>query len=352
VLLFILATPLLAIIAYQSRRESYLERNPLPELVEFLQFGFLFERMPREQPDLHIGVVLPPIVGAVLLVSCLALAAYGAGGRSKTITITPSRRLAHTTTIWLVTSVGMSLLILVFALFAHQKDPTRTPLIVVASTIPFCVAAAGWVYHHTRSRIAEALRDRLWLEALVGRSSTLIVLIAFVPVAMISLLSLATPLFASRGALIYVPFLTAVVAQGIQRLRGRGAAWSLVFVVLLAVHVMSCMHFEEFRLLPVRDYRGLAGMVAAESEPEDVFLVYKHWGLTPIFYYLHEEDYEFVDRDYIDVLSDRQARRVWVFYLRDLPLSPEIERALEGYRQEQSFEVPNIWAVRYSRIGS
>jgi hypothetical protein len=246
----------------------------------------------------------------------------------------------------------MCLLILVFAVFAHQKDPRMTPLVVAASAIPLFVAAAGSVFHSSRARIAERLRGLPRFERLLGRGNSLLILLAFAPIAMLSLVSLVTPLLTSRGALIYVPFLTVMVAQGIDKTRARSAVSSLVLGIVFVAHLASCVHHEELRLLPIRDYRGLAAKIASQSEPGDVFFVYRQWALTPIFYYLHEDQYDFVDRDYLDVVSERQTDRIWVFYLKDFPIPAEIDDALEGYRRERSFEVPNIWAVRYLRIGS
>ena len=126
----------------------------------------------------------------------------------------------------------------------------------------------------------------------------------------------------------------------------------MLVIGLPACSIQGKITSQPTGLWPIRDYRGLAGKIASESEPGDVFFVYREWALTPIFYYLLEDQYDFVDRDYSEAASERQADRVWVFHLKELPIPGEISRALGEYQREESLEVPNIWAVRYTRIGS
>jgi 4-amino-4-deoxy-L-arabinose transferase-like glycosyltransferase len=331
-----LGTPLLALVAFQSRYRSPTELSGsfLESFARFFQFGFLLEptlfqpvwwleTTPRSSLALAgIGVL---IAAAALLLAVVVASPNPAQPAARHVDALPR---------WLIPVAGAAALAAIglFLLFANAKDPSRNHFILLTGLLPPAVAAVAW------------FSDRLWLwfHVTLGRPLTLAserlpltVLLAIAPVTVM----VAATLFAPRAALIFVPFLLMTLAMGLSTLLRRSRGWLVLLVLLAVLHGISAAHYKQ-RLHEPTDYQALARQWTPLIEKNDLIFMQRHWATTPIFYYLNPNQYTFVGYDY----PQYQAPRIWVLTLEDVPNPPEMTQALAGYRPVTTVEALGITA--------
>jgi hypothetical protein len=165
---------------------------------------------------------------------------------------------------------------------------------------------------------------------------------------MILAISPVVPLFASRGILLFTPYLIVTAARGFVALVGRDLRWLAIGLVLAVVHPWSVYHFHQRHTSP-RDYKALARELAPRLRASDlIFVKGNDWQTTPIFYYLKADRYHFAGKDYSEEIGKQPAARVWAVTWVANQMPPDMIDALRDYHREEEIEVWGARAVLYT----
>jgi 4-amino-4-deoxy-L-arabinose transferase-like glycosyltransferase len=332
-----LASPLLAVAAFQSGRPSYLS----PDVWLSVQAYFRLLYVWYSDETLKVA----PWLGGVASLGCVLLLIVGV------LRTRRQSRAASQSTIgcprWLlyVASVLAFMSIEAFAWITHHREfpwlARRTGAIVACGAIPFLVLIVDSV---TRRGLLAG-----WLESCVGAPLGpiwLVTFLAVVPVGLLALVSMAIPLIADRTVSIFAPYLMLVVSVGAIRLCQARLARGLAVVLLLSLNTAGFLEYHKQPHSPT-DYSALAAQVASKAQPGDIWFIFVHWATTPIFYYLDPDQYAFVARDHAQILSKRPNSRVWVLGFEGLPPPTRVTAPLSGYRQLVRVEARGIYADLY-----
>ena len=396
----VLASPLISLAVFQARRPSYLGTNLLAGLGHYLQFGFLLEPDPNSAPA-ALGLVLGGVVlaAAGLLLLRLGLGSFGSGGREKDSTAGP-----RTAVVGLSCAVAVAF-ILGLAWFTRAYDAHQTRLVVASSILPVAVFVLDLVLqkHWERvSTLVTTLRSRPLLPFLLiaGMAGVAVILsagrlfqvgpqqgpvtryanlallslvlvwlgvclclgprraglpgapsalLAVLPVAMLAGFMPVADLFASRGALAYTPYLFLVTSQGLVAATRKSRLWIVLAALLLVAFSFSVPYYRRSHHEHPTDYQALAEKWIPEIEDSDLIFVQRHWLTTPVFYYLDAERYHFVGAYYPATVRAHPESRVWVVQFESLPMSPAMEKALEGYAPVSVIDARGISAVLYTQ---
>jgi len=355
ILILILGSPLLAFAAYQSGSPlATLDRNIFSYAKEFVQFSFLLPQpmaanLPPLFPWYSYGQPQFWVSRGLLFVFSLLLLVLGIGSvkpaNEKLLTDLdgPSPRL------WIVTA-GLGLLaILTFVVMAKKfvARPNDTlQLTKIMSLLPVSLAGLGIVLQRTWGRLPNSGRRLVENRFFVG-SQALVTMLAVVPFACLSVISLFKPFLNQRGMLFVVPYLLFVLARGMVSLaRSRWVA-VLLFILVGVLHGSSLMAYSVMRVDDA-DYRRVAAMLTPHIEKTDLVFLYRSWNSTPILYYLTADRYRLVAQDYREACKHNPNARVWVLLLYDQEVSREMAEALADYRVVQRFEMPFARGLLYS----
>ncbi len=249
----------------------------------------------------------------------------------------------------LVAVIFSTLLVLGFATITYQKKPSRTGLVLVTACIPWLLLAAeaffrrGWsILQKGQQVFNEKVLGVLWTYDVVN-------LLAIVPVVVIICLSLAKPIFTSRGALLYIPFVIIVLARGLASLKRQPVLLICLLGLVVFAHGYSAwnaLHTPH----SVREYRQLTEKWTPHIQDTDLILIqHRNWALSPIFYYMGVNDYHFVSQDFENEIKNHPESRVWIVSAFDAPKTPEQREALKGFEKAEKIEAINIWAELYIR---
>jgi 4-amino-4-deoxy-L-arabinose transferase-like glycosyltransferase len=329
-LAIILASPIVTLAVFQSRG-AHFDGNLTEGVRDFLEIGFLYvsvSPVPHAVPAW--ANLLLPVVGAVLLLVGL--------WRSRGVTRRDAGEGAADGPGVLLTAIAaavMTAVVLVAASFYAQHVPAKASTLRATAALP---AALGFAAYLVRS--PSALVPRVWgacLDALrlTGGTRSLVVTMAVLPAALVAAATLATPLFAARQMLLFVPYLLVVMARGIRGLvavrpRMAGVTVALVLLVGLgAAHAASLRWYAQ-RLQSPHDYRELAQKWKPQLLPGDVVLVQDHWSTTPLFYYLDRHAHRFVWKDWPEAVARDPGVRVWRLAFDGYAVPEEIRAALAG----------------------
>jgi uncharacterized membrane protein len=343
--IFILGTPLISLAIFQSRRNSYLDANALRGLAEFLQFGYLFEPDAYSVPP----IALPAAVSAVLLLMTLLLLAAGLGSdrereRVESTSVGPS---------WPMMAVGSVLaflFILRMARFTYGYDPVRTRLVIASSVLPLLAAAGALIIERYWERAGMLIASGIQRTSLLRVPKPLDSLSAFLvifPTGMIAAVSMVVPFFASRGVMLFTPYLLFVLAQGMIALARHSKYWLVLAAVLAVIHPGSVLYYKNTRHERPTEYKGLAEQWIPQIEESDLIFVQPHWVTTPIFYYLDAERYRVYGSDYIAETRRHPDSRIWVLSFEGLPIPSDMAAALAGYEVRHKVEAFGIAATLY-----
>jgi hypothetical protein len=91
----------------------------------------------------------------------------------------------------------------------------------------------------------------------------------------------------------------------------------------------------------------LASQWIPKIKDSDLIFVHRHWAITPIFYYLKENRYQFVGGNYSDEVQRHPGSRVWALALYGMPMKQEIKSALKDYQIEGRLHAYNIGALLF-----
>jgi hypothetical protein len=341
-LTFLLATPLIALVAHQSRLPSHTTGQALPFLGQFLQFGFLVE------PDFLVPLgPLTLAAGVVLPLAAVFLLAVGLVSKGKPVEPETAPLPGPVTWHWAVAALLGLGFISGLGGCSYLWGGKRTGAIMATALVPLCVPfldalLCRWWPRLQASAVGAGMRA-------ISRSLTLGALLAVVPIAMILSASTIIPLYASRGALVYTPYLDLIAAQGLVCVVRRDLRWLVLGLVVALAHPLSIAYVRH-RPVVKRDYRALSEALAGRVRPTDlIFVRGNHWQTTPLFYYLKAEHYHFVGKDYRREVMCRPNERIWAVAWEDGYMAPDMVDALRAYRPGESIEVHGARAVLYEK---
>jgi 4-amino-4-deoxy-L-arabinose transferase-like glycosyltransferase len=250
-------------------------------------------------------------------------------------------------------AVGSALVTLGFVTVALRRQAEMSGTVA----LPFLALGLPLLYSRLRSVIGlttTTRRRHAWLVRL-GRPTSLILLLAFLPSAALFLLSLHSSVLNPRGLMLFSSYLLIVAAAGAWVV-GRHRLVSLPLVLaLFALHVASVIQWQGHPS-ESRDYRALAELMNERMQPGDLlFAVPEEYFITPLYFYLADEEYRYVTRDYADAVSTNAEARVWLVYLESFQwgtyrtTTEEMTRALEGFRLEAEVEALRARAELFVR---
>ncbi len=318
-LVAILGAPLLAHAIY---RAGPIEADPPWRLFrDFFNFGFLFvtdsfSEVPREVP------VLLATALATAVVVCLALAGRrpATGGFAQDTPEALAMRPVD------VVALGVLMCVLGLAILAWQRQ------LAVALTALTPILVVGLLYlGDARWCLVARVQDRLSRGSGTSEAFQLMLILAFVPMLLLSTVHLAKPLMTIRGAIVYTPFLLTAIAAGLALAFRRVDSGLVVGGLLLAAHVASVVYH---RSIPEPfDYRGITAQLNQEYRDGDLVFVPAHsWATTPLFYGLAAPRRSLVAADYEAALAGSPNARVWVPLINDQPAIEKIARSLASRR--------------------
>jgi hypothetical protein len=345
----IVSTPLISLAVFQAT-SSYLGDFESSFFGDFVGFAFLFERDPIAQ------LPLTPIVRASYLAGALVFLAIGAVTLLRTTNApaaSETGRVRVSVRHLVLLSVLAVMGVLAEALVFHSKRPARTLLILATALAPlaalvFTMAVESWAAAVARRSPADAPPAR------PQRQVSLFLLLALVPTALISVVALRIPFFASRHMMSITPYLLAIIATGISTLIGwmpRPARWPVaaVLAIWLATAHVAGYAYEARRPMSTEDYTGLARQWVPRIGRSDlIFVRPRRWRITPMFYYLQTARNRIVGSDYEAAVRARPGSVVWLLSTTEgRSLSDDVGVALNGYSEAEDIEVRGLLVRRF-----
>lgn len=234
---------------------------------------------------------------------CLALA-FSKGKTGSNIEGTPEPLLSQWHLVF--AAIGTAIFILGLAGAAHKRNiylaATAFIPVVIIMVVPLICRTEGLI-----EKVARGLR-RLGVE---GKPVYPFLVLTLVPVTLLVVMSFKSPILASRGFVMLVPYLLAWIAVGLVALGRSRLVWLGVMGGLVVLHVGSLQYF---RGVPaVREYREVAERMKMRFAMDDlVFVRSRHWATTPLFYHLEGETHRLVAGSYGEELRRCPKARVWV----------------------------------------
>ena len=220
-------------------------------------------------------------------------------------------------------------------------------------TILEIVVVAAILFLTYADRLADRVRKGLNSERAGRRmrdGRVLLATLCFFPVGCVASVSLFDSLIASRVFLIFTPYLLVLISVGINEVSHRLVSSLLIAALLITLHVGSLIYYKEYPTEAL-DYKDLTGVMNANSQKGDVFVVHKQsWVTTPLFYYLDQNRFKIVAEGLATELNDPETRRVWVVNFEGQPLTDEMRDALAGYQTQFASRGKRAEVVMYERV--
>ena len=337
------ASPLWAVAAHQSQIPTSASGEALPFLWEFLEFGFLLEKA-------HMMPLNAVVTAGTIVLPLVALGLLGVGLAAKREDQATGAPVLPDPPGWLMIAVEATALSMILMLGggSYAWGGKRTSAILATALIP----AAGPLLDRLLRRGWPVGRDQCLRKpiSLAGRVS-LSGLLSVLPVASIVAISPVMPVYASRGAMLFTPYLLVAAAGGLMILVRRDMRWLVVGLALVASGTLSVYRFNHGITSP-RDYKALSEKLASRVRESDlIFVQGKSWQTTPIFYYLDSDHYRFVGSDYSQAVAQHPRARVWTLVWGTNNYMPrDMIAALEDYGPAETIEVLGAKAILNQRL--
>ena len=319
-------------------RPSPFDIGPLAFLIDYLDFGFLFP------PNLHPIDTWSDIPWALEgAFTALAIALLALGLRLRPAHAPEARPSDRAVSGRALAMMGLGIAGLLLAMSGNHRVWRRNELFAASALLPLLALAAGLLLPRLQAAFDVLRRLLDWLREKLPGLATPVAFVALVPITLILLVYPLFSLLVARGLLFSVPFLLVLIAHGLVG-RGEVAAWRKALIAtVVAIHLGGAAYAREFT--SGTGYRELAEKIATELEPGDlIFVNYRDWGTTPIFYHLSDHTDRLVATDYAAAAASPETKRVWQVRL-GVPPSEEMEEALCGFREERRIEEQNIWVI-------
>jgi 4-amino-4-deoxy-L-arabinose transferase-like glycosyltransferase len=351
--LCIMATPLLAIAAYQSgaaTRPTTLV--PLDGAIRFFQLGSLFESDPLASLTGFLnGLIegLAFLATAVLFPSAVFNKNHQSTSREIEKDAEPSK--APSVIVTAAIALSMALTIFGFARLAGTFLPARsTRLVIATSMLPVALCLLDFLIASCWKWL-EGLRQVSAKQMMLPESfRSLNLFLAVLPLTIIATVSLFNPIFVERGTIIFAPFLLIVLSSGLATLIERDKRWISLGLILVVIHFCSIVYYQSKPSDP--DYKGLAERWGSEIKDSDLIFVHGRghradWRVAPIFYYLNARRYHFVGDDFASEIHNHPDSRVWVLSFPSIPTEQEAVDALASYKVRKRVDAQSIFAELY-----
>jgi len=337
-----LASPLLAIAAFQSGRPSYLSPDIWASVLAFLRIFCVWY-------GTEVPSVIPWLSCAASFICVLLLVVGVLRTRGKILDVNTSTAGCPKWLLYAAVTLAF-VSIEAFAWITHRRQAEftwlapRTGAIVACGTIPLLALVADlvvrrgyisrWLTLHARAPFGP-----VWL----------VTFLAVVPVGLLALISVFIPLMADRTVSLYAPYLMLIVGAGAVRLCQSCVARGTAVGFLILLNTTASLGYRERPHSPT-DYATLAARVAPKVQAGDLWFIFRHWATTPIFYYLDPDQHTFVAHDHAQILSEQPDARVWVLGFEDLPAPPKVTDPLKGRRRLIHVEASGIYVDLYTPV--
>ena len=336
--ILLLASPLIVLVAFQ-KKESYLGADLLRSAGYYVGFGNLFTNEPTTTPIGPAAVWVATAIGAVALL--LALFHVQRSAKREDVAFAdaaPSNGL-----IWLAFAAGVVMCAGTAFAFIRVKPEVQTR-ILVASLMPFVVlAAVAFICRFMPRLIPAGLH-----------APDLVTTLALFPPLLVGVLSLAIPFIDPKYILVFTPYLLILVAEGLVRIVRSTPRWPIPVVTsIVLLGVLSWTYSQAYtQQLGNEDtpdhWKSLGRRMTPELRETDLVLSFKHWAMTPIYYYLPR------DTHFVGIAGAVKARetgspRIWMLSLRDTGVkdSPRLLQAVEGCHLVEALVEKRIRAELY-----
>jgi hypothetical protein len=172
------------------------------------------------------------------------------------------------------------------------------------------------------------------------------VFLALVPFLMVCVGAFIRPIVDRQALIMFVPYVLIVLAAGAREVAGRTPLRAPLVIVLVALFAASIWHFHRMPQTP-RDYAGLAELINARMQPNDlIFVKPRLWYVTPFFYYVDQS--RLVSDDYA-THSARPDARIWVILFGNEQLTPGMSEALTDFKVSDRVSALRGSALLYER---
>lgn len=336
ILILILASPLISLMLFQSRRPSYAgeEGGLLLGLGQFLQMGFLFlkEFLPGPARWYHVFAT------ALLAPLSIFLIFVGIRAESRTdLNITPTLKWKGPSYPILDGAVLFVIAIIIkFANYSSVLDGKFSRWVSASISIPILILFSAFLIDKFWLNIQNLIVNLLKKVSLPKISLSFSSFLTLVPLGIIVVISPFVFLFASRGILLYVPFLVLMISKGVIELASRTKYWLIFIVILIGIHLLSISYIQYSYQASETDFKSLAEEWIPKIENSDLIFIRKHTMVTPILYYLKPLEYHYVVTKYSEEVKRYSPTRIWVLSL-DLFAAPGwADDSLDGYKKVET----------------
>ncbi|OGO29447.1 MAG: hypothetical protein A2Z16_03335 [Chloroflexi bacterium RBG_16_54_18] len=339
-LALILGSPLISLAVFQSRRASYLGENFLPSVSQFLGFGYTLEGIP---PGFEASLWIKFIPSFLLIVGIIFLAAgiwSSRQDRDKSQTLGISK--------WILFSVTpfATVLILIFGAVVWPYFPEAARNALMVAVLPSVLLGAFLVLKYLWGKKTSGISS---VDNELSTPLSNLKLSAYLAVIPVLLIALATPvvaIFASRGILLYTPYLLLVLSYGAWVLVKRSRWWIPVLLVVILIQPVGGVLFRNKYTSHPTDYKFLSEKWIPEIQDGDLIFIQRHWVTTPIYYYLDAKKYWVVSDLQPEImsgsLSGKEIDRIWVLTTPGVQPNESQKQVLEVFRQVKSIDARNI----------
>ena len=358
ILVLILSSPFLAFSAYQSGTTlATLSANAFAFIRDFAGFAFL---LPSSDSGSFRIAPFPAVQGlpasALHLVLFLASALLLIAGvrtmqqpTEKLLTSIrgPARRM------WFAAAALSTTAIVLFVVIADRFNATdlhsTVRLTKILIVLPGLLAVSG-IFTEARWQTVAVWSGRLCSRLFAGIPA-LVIMLAVLPFGLLAGISLLKPVLNQRGLMFVTPYLLLVLAAGIVAVSRRRATAAAIAVILATLHIASLRFYRHMTVDPA-DYQEFATLLKAKLATGDLIFLRRSWDVTPILYYLPENQFHLVGSRYDQACRRNPAARIWTVQLYELDNPAGMKQALSEYRPGMIIEAPHARAIAYQRASA